>query len=49
MSAKNENFQLYNIKKSDKWKVPLWEKGKKMKLFSNALVISGDQFKILKE
>ena len=47
MSAKNENFQLYNIKKSDKWKVPLWEK--KMKLFSNALVISGDQFQILKE
>ena len=49
MSAKNENFQLYNIKKSDKWKVPLWENRKKMKLFSNALVISGDQFKILKE
>ena len=48
MSAKNENFQLYNIKKSDNWKVPLWEE-KKKKLFSNALVISGDQFKILKE
>ena len=47
MSARNENFQLYNIKKSGKWKVPLWEK--KMMLFSNALVISGDQFKILKE